>query len=70
MLNAIRILTMAIGLALMMAGAYVVFEGGLSHTPPIHVNVGCTLLGLGMVAVGALLALLPSWFGRPSRASA
>ena len=65
-MQAIKILAIAIGLALMLAGAYVLIVGGVSHTPPMHVNVGCSLLGIGLMAVGALLALLPRWFGRPS----
>ena len=66
----IKILAIAIGLALILAGAYVLFEGGVSHTLPPHLNVGCSLLGLGLIGVGALFALLPRWLGRASRASA
>ena len=65
MLSAIKILAMLVGFGMMLAGGYVVFEGGVSRTPPLHLNWACFALGVGLMAAGALLA----WFGRPSRAS-
>jgi hypothetical protein len=67
MQTTIRILTMAIALVLMLAGGYVVFEGGVSRTPPLHLNWACFFLGIGLMALGALFALLARRFGRASR---
>lgn len=62
--STIKILAMVVGLGMILAGGYVVLKGGVSHTPPLHLNPGCFVLGLGLMVAGALLA----WFGRPSRA--
>ena len=66
LLATLRILRPPVALALLLAGAYVLFRGGLILSAPRHINWGCAALALALLAPGALL-LLPGFspHGRP-----
>ena len=58
--NTLKSLRLLIGLAMMLAGSFVLVKGGIS-SPPFHVNWGCFGLGLVLLIPGAVL-FRPSLF--------